>query len=165
MKTRKAVAAGLVVFVLVSIVYLVAGALLSPGPNKNNPSPVQASAEREDQAPSNQIVAYYFHGDVRCDTCRALEAYAHDALVEGFPEAMREGQLLWRTVNVDQPGNAHYVDDYQLWTRSLVLIQLRGGRQVKWKNLEAIWDLVGERERYVEYVQGEIRAMLGEVEG
>ena len=38
-----------------------------------------------------RFVAYYFHGNMRCATCRKLEAYSEEAITKGFAE-----DLPWR---------------------------------------------------------------------
>ena len=41
---------------------------------------------------SDRLVAYYFHGNVRCQTCRTIEAYAEEAIKNGYPEQMASGK-------------------------------------------------------------------------
>ena len=117
------------------------------------PAPVAASGPR--------VIAYYFHATQRCATCRKLEAYSHDAITQGFEQQLKDGTLTWRTVNTDEPENTHFVNDYKLYTRSLVIVKLQDGRQADWKNLERIWDLVDDKAGFIQYVQREINAFLG----
>jgi hypothetical protein len=42
-----------------------------------------------------------------------------------------------------------------------VLVKISGGKQVKWKNLEKIWERVGDKDAFVKYIQDEIREYLG----
>jgi len=73
-------------------------------------------------APGVKIVAYYFHGTTRCATCRKIETFAHEAIQAGFGEALKAGSLEWRTLNVEEPANQHFIKDYRLYTKSVVLI-------------------------------------------
>jgi len=41
------------------------------------------------QSPSHKVVAYYFHTNTRCDTCRKIEAYSHEAIEEGFKTELK----------------------------------------------------------------------------
>jgi hypothetical protein len=91
-----------------------------------------------------------------------LEAYSAEAIRTGFVDALRQGRLEWRVVNVDEPANKHFVDDYKLYTKALVVVKLRDGRGVEWKNLEKIWDLVGEKDEFIKYVQEEVSAFVGD---
>lgn len=107
------------------------------------------------------VVVFYFHGNVRCATCKKIEAYADEAVHSGFPEAFEEGALAWRVVNIDDDGNKHFVRDFQLVTRSVVLAEFRDGEVVRWQNLDKVWQLVRDKERFVDYIQSETTEFLG----
>ncbi|HSN56151.1 MAG TPA: nitrophenyl compound nitroreductase subunit ArsF family protein [Candidatus Sulfomarinibacteraceae bacterium] len=113
-------------------------------------------------AVTDGVVAFYFHGNVRCATCRTIEAYAHDAIHAGFAGELDDGALSWRVVNVDEPENKHFVQDFQLVTRSVVLAELRDGKVVRFTNLDKVWQLVRNRDDFVDYIQNETREFLGE---
>lgn len=108
------------------------------------------------------VVVFYFHGNVRCTTCRTIEAYAHDAIHTGFAGELDDGALSWRVVNVDEPENEHFVQDFQLVTRSVVLAELHNGKVVRFTNLDKVWQLVRNRDDFVDYIQNETREFLGE---
>ncbi len=112
-------------------------------------------------APAQKVIAYYFHVSVRCPTCRAIEEYAREAVERGFAEQLKSGALEWRPVNVQLPQNRHFIRDYQLYTRSLVLVKLKDGQEVEWRNLEKVWELVGRKTDFLKYVQTHVRAYLG----
>jgi hypothetical protein len=113
-------------------------------------------------AADSKVVAYYFHVTVRCVTCRTIESYSHEAIERGFANELKDGRLEWRPVNVQLPENRHFVRDYQLFTRSLVLAKMRGGKQVEYRNLEKIWDLAGNKAEFLKYVQSNVKAYLGD---
>lgn len=110
--------------------------------------------------PSAMVIATYFHGDRRCSTCRKLEAYSHEALETGFTEELDDSTLIWRTVNYDRNENKHFLRDYKLYTKSLILSRVAGGEEIGWKNLDKIWELVRNKEEYISYVQGETRKFM-----
>src|SRR5690606_10532252 len=93
--------------------------------------PAQAPASGEAPAvvhkPARQIVATYFHGDVRCATCKKLEADAKAAIEQAFAAELADGRLAFKAVNVDRPENAHFNEDYSLVTRSLILTEETDG--------------------------------------
>ena len=112
------------------------------------------------QGDSEWVVAYYLHGTRRCATCLKLEAFSLEALQEGFPEKLADSSIVWRVVNYDLKDNQHYLKDYGLYTKSLILSRVRDGREVQWKNLDKIWELVHDKDKYIEYVQDETRAFI-----
>jgi hypothetical protein len=111
-------------------------------------------------APPHRVVAYYFRYDFRCARCMAFEAYSREALESAFARQLADGRLVFKVVNVEVKGNEHFRDDYQLYTKSLILVDEARGRKPRWKNLEKIWQLVGNKEAFLRYVQDETRAYL-----
>jgi hypothetical protein len=110
--------------------------------------------------PGKRIVAYYLHGRVRCVSCVKIESLAGKAIRERFPEELRNGLLSYRGVNVDVPENRHFIDDYRLTSQSLVIVEYRDGRQVRWKNLEKVWTLLGSEKEFLPYVQEGVSSYL-----
>jgi hypothetical protein len=119
------------------------------GPAASQPAP-----------PRDGLVVYYFHGDARCTECLRIEACARKALTDGFAPELRQGLVRWQVVNVDRPGNEHFVKDYKLLSRSVVLAAFRGGKQARWRNLGKVWNLVGSERDLTRYVHDEIAAEL-----
>jgi hypothetical protein len=103
-----------------------------------------------------KTVVYYFHGTSRCMTCRTIEAYAEEAVKAAFASELASGATLWQPTNVDEPANAHFVKDYQLFTRSLVVVDAANPK--RFKNLDRVWQLVRDKPAFLKYVQDEVRA-------
>ena len=110
--------------------------------------------------PSHKIIAYYFHGTFRCPTCHKIELYTQEAIETSFADALKDGRLEWRVLNVDEPEHKHFVNDYSLYTKSVVLSDIREGTQVKWKNLDKVWRLIGNKEGFLDYIRAEVASYL-----
>ncbi|MDD5763013.1 MAG: nitrophenyl compound nitroreductase subunit ArsF family protein [bacterium] len=106
------------------------------------------------------VVAYYFHGRVRCASCVKIGNLSGKAIRERFPEEIRKGLVAFREVNIDDPENRHFVDDYGLSSQSLVIVEYRDGRQVRWKNLEKVWTLLDSEKEFLPYVQEGVSSYL-----
>ena len=119
---------------------------------------VTASNARADI--SDQLVVYYLHSTRRCMTCKKLEAYSQEAISTGFAKQLTDSTIVWRVVNFEEEGNEHYVKDYQLYTKSLILSMLCDGKETGWKNLDKIWELVGDKDEFIEYIQTEVRNFM-----
>ncbi len=163
----------LVLFVVVSLAYLVIEEIGSRSEvvSADVESQSQAGSEESASDPAlksassdteGKIVLYYFHATARCSNCRKFEAYSLEAIQQRFVDALGDGRLEWRAINVDEPANKHYIEDYQLITRSLILVKMQDGEQIGWKNLQKIWELVGDEDDFVKYVQSEVAGYLGE---
>jgi len=112
------------------------------------------------EAPKSKVVAYYFHGDFRCPTCYKLEQYSKEAIGAHFKDVLSSGKLEFKAVNIDEKANRHFANDYQLYTKSLILSLVKDGKEIKYKNLTKIWEYVGDRQRFFEYVRSEVQDFL-----
>jgi hypothetical protein len=108
----------------------------------------------------DRIIAYYLHTTYRCATCRSIEAYSREAIDTGFARELKDGRLEFRLVNIQLSENRHFIQDYQLFTKSLVLVRMKDGKQVEWTNLDRVWELTGNRDAFVAYVQQGVRGYL-----
>jgi len=131
---------------------VVSGSVVKPAPD--------SSANEGQTKNQAKLIAYYYHGNVRCATCRRIEAYTKEAIDSAFADQLKSGALEWHVVNIDSAQNKHFVDDYQLYTRSVVLANLRDGKQVRWKNLDKIWTLVRNKPEFAKYIQSEVKLFL-----
>ena len=124
-------------------------------------SPLTQAAEG---AKGIQVIAYYFHGTMRCPTCYKLEQYSREAIENNFKDALAPGKLEFKVVNVEDKGNEHYAKDYQLYTKSLILSLVKDGKEIKWKNMDKIWEYVGNKERFIDYVKSGVADLLKEAQ-
>jgi len=108
----------------------------------------------------HRVIAYYFHTTYRCPSCKAIEAYSHDAIQSAFADQLKDGRLVWKVVNIETEGNEHFAKDYRLYTKSLILVNENRGKPAEWKNLEKVWELLRDKEAFFRYVQNETRSYL-----
>ena len=106
------------------------------------------------------VIAYYFHGDYRCYNCMTIEQYSKEAIEKYFPEQLKSGKLTFSVLNIDLPENAHFIKDYQLYTKSLIVAEFKDGKQVKWTNLTKVWDYIKDRDAFYTYVKAEVQKYL-----
>jgi hypothetical protein len=93
-------------------------------------------------AETTQVIAYYFHGTVRCETCLKIEKQAQDLINRRFLAEVAGQRLVFKPVNYDAVENAHFLKDYRLSSPSLVLVRQKGGKDQEWKVLGQTWDFV-----------------------
>jgi len=109
-----------------------------------------------------KLVAYYFFSGLRCTTCRAMEQYSREAIEENFKNELSSGRLVFKAVNIDKKENKHFVNDYDLYTKSLVLSKVKDGKELSCKNLTKIWEYVRDKDLFFTYVVDEIQDSLKE---
>ena len=154
MTAKRAILLLLLVFAATGTFYLLAGN------NKRSPSPASAEAAPPAAASAPKVIAYYFHLTVRCTTCRTIEAYSREAILNHFKSDIDRGRLEWQVVNVELPKNEHFVKDYQLFTKSVVLVHIANGKQQSYKILNDVWELVGDKAQFQAYIDKEVRGYL-----
>lgn len=111
-------------------------------------------------APAGKLVVYYLHGHARCQSCLKIEAYTKEAVETGFAPELKSGKLEWKVLDIEDKGNGHYVTDYQLATKSVVLSRIKGGKEIAWKNLTKVWPLLGNKDEFEAYIRTETRQAL-----
>jgi len=132
----------------------------------------ETSTRQKDESPPKtavtsqkaKVIAYYFHGNFRCTTCRTIEQYSHDAIQEFFTKELGNGRLEFRPVNVEEGENHHYIQNYQLFSKALVLVLYKDDKQIKWENLKEVWIHVRDKEKFFQYVKDEVEKFLKEAE-
>ena len=102
------------------------------------------------------IFVYYFHATTRCATCKTIEAYAHETVASKFAADLEARRLEWQAVNVEEPANQHFIRDFQLYTRSVVVVDAKDPK--RFKVLDRVWQLVRDKAAFQGYVEQEIRA-------
>ncbi len=123
-----------------------------------------ANAQDTGNKPTSRVIAYYFYGNLRCHTCHTMEQYSKETIQENFKDALSSGKLEFKAVNVEERGNEHFVQDYQLYTKSLILSLVKDGKEIKSKNLTKIWEYATNKQRFFDYVSEEVNNFLKEAQ-
>jgi hypothetical protein len=110
----------------------------------------------------HQVIAYYFHGKARCVTCSNMETYAKEAVETAFSDEIASNALTFLSLDMEKEENKQLVQDYQLFSQSLIVSLVRDGREVKSKNLDRIWLLARNKSTFMAYVTEEIQSMMQE---
>ena len=119
-----------------------------------------ASARADEAAGSHKFVATYFLTNVRCPSCLTIERLSSETVRTEFSDLLESRQLEWRTVNIDEEGNYHFVKDYGLYTKSVIISEEINGKEVRWKNLPKVWELLGNEGKFRKYLKEEISAFM-----
>ncbi len=109
---------------------------------------------------TNKVIVYYFHGHSRCGSCMTIERYTRESVEATFAKELRSGQIEFRSINVELPYNNHYVNDYKLYTKSVIVSDMVQGKEQRWKNLQKVWELLHSEKAFKAYVKRETVAYL-----
>jgi hypothetical protein len=89
-----------------------------------------------------------------------MEKFSKEAIETNFKDDLASSRLEFKAVNVEDRGNEHFVDDYKLYTKSLILSLVKDGKEVRSKNLDKIWQLARNKQKFIEYVTAEVDAIM-----
>ncbi|MEO0293481.1 MAG: nitrophenyl compound nitroreductase subunit ArsF family protein [candidate division WOR-3 bacterium] len=185
MKVKKVISVLLLAFVLLSIAYLIKGEIMNKKEEKmqkeeireevdtitekapeipdvnatKNETKTQNSAPKKEEK-KKKVLAYYFHGTHRCPTCLTIERYSKEAIESYFARELKDGILEFSSINVEEPENRHFIQDYQLYTKSLIISLWEDNKEKKWKNLTEVWSYVHSKENFYQYVKNEVEKFL-----
>ena len=111
-------------------------------------------------ASGTQVVVYYFHTTLRCPTCYKIEQYTQEVVEKYFDKEIKAGTISFKVVNVEQEKNQHYIKDYQLFSKAVVISMIKEGKEVKFNNLIKIWEYVRDKEKFYDYIKTETAKYL-----
>jgi hypothetical protein len=112
---------------------------------------------------AEKLIVYYFHTEYRCWSCNQFENLTKEVLKESFQDQVVKGNIEFRPINVETDHNKHYIEDYKLITKSIILSLQKEKKQVEWKNMDKIWTLVRDAEKFKIYIKEGIANYLGKV--
>lgn len=122
-----------------------------------------AGFAQDDAAPFEKINVYYFHTSYRCTNCKHFDVWTQD-VVENRLKSLAD-TLSYQTVNIEETENKHFVDDYNLVTKSVILSAVdANGEELDWKNLDKIWIKVRDENKFKDYIESGIKSMLESVQ-
>ena len=107
-----------------------------------------------------RTIVYYFHNTARDATCRNIELLTSQSLYYYFGDKLASGKLTWKVINLENPWNKHFIDDFKVNKRSIVIIVPSAYRPIRWKVLNNTENLIKERGRFFKYIKNEVSAFL-----
>lgn len=109
----------------------------------------------------NQVVMTYFISGTRCDSCKKIEQLSRETAEKDFSAEIAAKQLIFRVIDTGEPVHHHYVDDYKLTSKTVVVSHRVDGKETEWEAMEKVWDLLDEPEAFRAYLAVSIRKHLG----
>lgn len=143
---------GLLLFALFSLAY---AGWLTFGSRKT-------SRESDQSSNGDVVLVYFIHGRAKCPTCDLILAHTRASLDTSFAEEMKNGRLKLVKVDVEKPGNEHFMKDFNLFTTSVVLYHRAADGKATWKNLDKAWELAEDGTAFTEYFRISLERFLEE---
>lgn len=158
MKAKAILRIALLAFVAGSLAVWGAREFVRNGTGGETPSPAADDALPAVSGP--QVVMTFFSLGKPCTSCRKIRALTEKVAKSDFAEELASGKLAHREVDTDLPENRHFLKDYELAFKTVVLSRRVDGKETSWKNMEDVWEYFDQPEVFREYLGDEIRRML-----
>ncbi len=98
----------------------------------NNGAKEKTSTSVEQTQPQEQkdrVEVLYFHGKQRCATCMAIEKNAKEAVEAQFANELKNGTVVFRTIDISEPENEAVANKYEVTWSSLFVSRWKGGKE------------------------------------
>ncbi len=101
-----------------------------------------------------KTTVYYFVLKPRCITCKKMEEYTKEAVGE-----IKSDKIEYKVIDLDKPENRHYKERYKLYTKSVVIVKNKNGKEIKYKNLDKIFVKARKKDDFKNYIKEEIKGL------
>jgi hypothetical protein len=89
----------------------------------NHPGAVKTESEGLAELPESEIMVYYFHNERRCATCEAVEAETKAALKKYYPSQLKEGEISFISINMEEVSGARVAERFEIATQTLLIVK------------------------------------------
>lgn len=107
-----------------AILFAITGFACNPKQNVEN--------EVSNEATADKVEVYYFHYTRRCATCNAVESVTKETLNEYYSDEMKDGKIVFRSVNLDNDDSDAIAQTLKVSGQSLLFVS--GNKQVDLTN-------------------------------
>jgi len=135
-----------------------------PEAQSDENEPVEPATEHAKKADDANYVVYYMTSNVRCASCHKIENWTKEAVNKYFADEEKNDKMKFEMINIEEPEHEHYIDHYDLFTKSVVVSKIVGGKETAWKNLEKVWSLLNNQDTFMAYIRDEIAAFKSRAE-
>lgn len=101
-----------------------------------------------DSDTKTRFTAIYFHAKHRCPTCETIEAYAHDAL----SSEIEQGNIKWKVADYTAEENEPIVNQCEVFTSTVVLLDVQDGKVIRWRNLDDVWKYTSDKTAFTSFM-------------
>ncbi len=128
-------------------------------------APIQA-VESNTIASANEraaVTVTYFTSNVRCVSCRKIEALTLNTIETQFAEQMSSHWLVFETINIDLPENKHYIEEYELSFKTVVIAYGDETGEKQWRKMDKVWELLSNEDQFDDYISEGITSALSHI--
>ncbi len=125
-------------------------------------SPRQATVDmtKVSNHANSGVVVTYFSSNVRCASCLKLEKLSQETIHTRFAKELALKHVQFQVLNMDLPENQHFITDYALVSKTVVVAEYKDGKVQRWVNLQDVWLKLSNPTEFDAYLTHAIAAYL-----
>ncbi len=101
------------------------------------------------------------HATTRCPTCMTMERLTEELLHAEFAAPLASGEIIFQSINYEEPQVAQIVQHFKVATASVVLVRVVDGQMVEGTNLaNQAWNLYTDEPAFKKMLKEQINAIL-----
>lgn len=117
------------------------------------------TAQQAGSGSTSKIEAFYFHFTSRCTTCKTVESETKKDLETLYPELVKQGNLTFKAVNMDDEPGRLLAEKLQVSGQTLLLV--KGSRKINITN-EGFLYAVSNPSKLRSIIRGKVDGLLKE---
>jgi ABC-type glycerol-3-phosphate transport system substrate-binding protein len=106
------------------------------------------------------VTVTYFTTDARCVSCRKIEDYTKLAVDRTLEDQTMADAIHFQTINVDFPENQHFIADYDIAFKTVVISYLDADGKQQWQKMDRVWELLSDPIAFQGYLHAGIQDAL-----
>lgn len=110
--------------------------------------------------PADFVRAVYFHRVPGCATCQKMSKYIFETAKTQFADQLKNKKLVLRYMNFEDPKYAKLAQAFDVKSPTLVIVEVKAGKDARYKKAARIWELSGDEAKFQTYVAEEFNAWL-----
>ena len=104
----------------------------------------------------NGVLILQFHRTQRCKFCADMENNTKEMLNTYFPDELKNENIVFRTVDMESPRYKSFAKKYNIFTSTLVLIDVAEGIESRGKIITEAWYLTNKKQKFIEMLRSEL---------
>ncbi len=104
----------------------------------------------------NGVLILQFHRTQRCKFCLNMENHTKETLNTFFPDDIKDENIVFRTVDMELPRYKSLIKKYDLFTSTLVLVDVAEGKELRWKIVTEAWYLTNKKQKFIKMLESEL---------
>ena len=105
----------------------------------------------------NGVLILQFFRSERCEFCTNMEKFTRATLNIHFTDDLKNKSITFRPVNMDLPKYKTLKKKYDIFTSTLVFIQISDGHELKWQIVSDAWNLTNNREKFIQMLRSQLK--------